>query len=53
LLVISEKLTKKDIRLLRVRFFEQFGEQKLDIILDDGSLSNPFVRYIFPKVRQL
>lgn len=48
LLVISDQLQLKDLRPLRIRFFEQFGEQKMDIVLDDGSLQNPFVRHIFP-----
>jgi predicted nucleotidyltransferase len=37
LLVVSSKLTKRDLRELRVEFYKKFGEQKLDIILDDGS----------------
>lgn len=49
LLIISDKITKKDLRLLRVDFFQHFGEQKLDILLDNGELKNPFVKYIFPK----
>lgn len=49
LLVIDEKLTEKDLRLLRVDFFKHFGEQKLDILLDDGELNTPFVQHIFTK----
>lgn len=49
LLVVSDKLTKKDLRLLRVDFFKHFGEQKLDIILDNGEFKNPFTRHIFQK----
>lgn len=49
LLIVSDKLTKKDIRTLRVDFFKQFGEQKLDIVLDNGELKDPFVRYILQK----
>jgi predicted nucleotidyltransferase len=49
LLVISEALTKRDLRLLRVDFFKHFGEQKLDIILDDGKLTNTFTKHIFKK----
>ncbi len=49
LLIIDETLSKKDVRLLRVDFFQHFGEQKLDIILDNGELKNPFVRHIFQK----
>lgn len=49
LLVVSDELTKKDLRLLRVEFFKHFGEQKLDIILDNGELKTPFVKHIFQK----
>ena len=49
LLIISDKVTKKDLRLLRVDFFKHFGEQKLDILLDNGEFKNPFVKHIFPK----
>ena len=46
LLIISDKLSKKDIRTLRIEFFKQFGEQKLDIVLDNGELKDPFVHHI-------
>lgn len=49
LLVVSKKLTKKDLRHLRLAFFKIFGEQKLDILLDDGSFSNPFHKMISQK----
>lgn len=49
LLVVSDKLTKKDLRLLRIEFFKHFGEQKMDIILDNGEFKDPFVRHIFQK----
>ena len=53
LLIISDKLTKKDLRALRVEFFKHFGEQKLDIVLDDGTMRNPFVQLIFKKAIEL
>ena len=49
LLVVDTKLTKKDLRLLRIEFFKYFGEQKLDILLDDGRFTNPFSKHIFKK----
>ncbi len=49
LLVVSNELTKKEIRLLRIEFFKHFGEQKLDILLDDGEFRNPFVKHILSK----
>ena len=49
LLIIDKNLTKRDLRELRVEFFKKFGEQKLDIILDNGELKEPFVKLIFPK----
>ena len=49
LLVLSNELTKKDLRYLRLAFFEKFGEQKMDIILDDGSFNAPFLKLISQK----
>ena len=49
LLIIDDTLSKKDLRLLRIDFFKHFGEQKLDIVLDNGELKNPFVKHIFQK----
>jgi len=49
LLVVSDTLTKKDLRALRIEFFKKFGEQKLDIILDNGSFTNPFNKLVFQK----
>jgi len=46
LLVVSTTLTKKDLRRLRIAFFNVFGEQKLDILLDDGSFKNIFHKMI-------
>jgi len=49
LLVVSTTLTKKDLRRLRIAFFNVFGEQKLDILLDDGSFKNIFHKMISQK----
>lgn len=53
LLVLSDTLTKKDLRALRIEFFKHFGEQKLDIVLDNTQLENPFTKYIFPRAVKL
>ena len=53
LLIISKEISKQDIRLLRLAFFEKFGEQKMDIIIDDGSFSDPFHKMIFQKAVEL
>lgn len=49
LLIVSKEITKRDLRYLRIEFFKHFGEQKLDIILDDGEFKNPFVKLIMKK----
>jgi uncharacterized protein len=49
LLVVSETLNKKDLRLIRIEFFKHFGEQKIDIMLDDGTFTNPFHKHILQK----
>jgi len=42
LLIVSEVLDKKAKRILRLTFFERFGEQKIDILLDNGQFKEPF-----------
>ena len=49
LLVVSKTLKKKDLRHLRLAFFKVFGEQKLDILLDDSTFTNPFHKMISKK----
>lgn len=49
LLVVSNILGKKDIRKLRIEFCKKFGEQKIDIVLDDGTFKDPFHKHIFQK----
>lgn len=53
LLVVSKKLGKRDARYLRQRFFDKFGEQKVDILIDHGDLKDPFVRRIYGRAIQL
>ncbi len=43
LLIRSKKLKKSDIRKLRLDFYQKFGEQKIDIILDDGQQNSAFI----------
>jgi predicted nucleotidyltransferase len=49
LLIVSDEVSKKDLRLIRVEFFKHFGEQKIDIVLDDGSFKTPFTKQIAKK----
>ena len=42
LLIISEKIDRHDVRKIRLNFYDNFGEQKVDILLDDGSFKHPF-----------
>jgi predicted nucleotidyltransferase len=53
LLIVSKTFTKKLLRKLRVEFFKYFGEQKLDIIVDDGNFSNPFHKIAYQKAIRL
>ena len=49
ILIISQSIKKRDLTDIRWRFFEEFGEQKMDIVTDDGSAQTPFVEMVFPK----
>ncbi len=53
LLILSKHLTHKDISTIRWNFYDHFGEQKMDIIIDDGDLNNPFVKKIYPHALKL
>jgi len=53
LLIISKDFTKKHLQKLRIEFFKNFGEQKLDIIVDDGQMKDPFVAMIYKKAIKL
>lgn len=47
-LILSKQLTKQALRKIKRQFCDQFGEQKIDVVLDSGELEIPFVRMIFP-----
>ena len=49
LLVVSSQLGKRDMRLLRIDFCRHFGEQKVDIVLDDGRFESTFHKMILQK----
>lgn len=53
LLIVSRKLDKRRVRMLRRAFFERFGEQKVDIIVDDGKMDDPFVKRVFSQAIRL
>ncbi|OAI07552.1 nucleotidyltransferase domain-containing protein [Methylomonas methanica] len=43
LLITSSKVSKSDVRKLRMDFYQNFGEQKMDILIDDGKMNSPFL----------
>lgn len=47
ILILSKIISRKDIWKIKDNFFEKFGEQKLDIIVDDGKLLDPFKKKAF------
>lgn len=53
ILIVSCKLNRKDIWKIRDKFFDDFGEQKLDIIIDDGTFSDPFKQKVYAEGIQL
>ncbi|MCL6493206.1 MAG: nucleotidyltransferase domain-containing protein [Ignavibacterium sp.] len=46
LLIVSKLLTRKELKKIKREFFNKFGEQKIDILLDDGEFKNPFIEKI-------
>ena len=53
LLIESNVLTKKDLLKIRRQFFDIFGEQKMDLVLDSGDTNNAFINMIKPKAIKL
>jgi hypothetical protein len=53
ILLISKHLKRNDLSKIRWHFFKEFGEQKLDIVIDDGSKRTSFVKMVFPKALKL
>lgn len=53
LLIVSEKLNKHDLRKIRWQFFDRFGEQKMDLVLDVGDINNAFINMIKPNAIKL
>jgi len=49
LMVVSDCLSRKDISRLRIEFFKRFGEQKMDVLLDDGEFTPIFHRLVMQK----
>ena len=53
LLILSDKLQKRELRQLRVAFCKRFGEQKIDIVLDKHKPMKPFVKFVLQKAVEL
>ena len=53
ILLISEHINKNDLHKIRWNFFEEFGEQKIDIVTNETDKHTPFVKMIFPKAVKL
>jgi len=44
ILVLSEKLTSKEKRLIKLDLYDKIGEQKIDIIISKNGVKSPFVK---------
>ena len=53
ILVISKKITLRDKLKIKRSFFDQFGEQKIDLIIERGDTLTPFARHIIKKAISL
>ena len=47
LLVISETLTKRDLRKIKILLQDQLGMQRFDMVLTSPDLADPFVKMAF------
>lgn len=53
LLIVSKILTRRDLRKIKREFYNKFGEQKIDIVLDNGEFKNPFIEKIIKTAVEL
>jgi len=53
LLVVARDFDRQKVRKLRLDFFRRFGEQKLDVLVDDGSFRDPFRRMVYERALPL
>ncbi|HIC10584.1 MAG TPA: nucleotidyltransferase domain-containing protein [Campylobacterales bacterium] len=54
ILIFSKKIDRGIKRKIRVAFYREFGEQKLDIVVERDRYSlSPFVKTILPKAVKL
>lgn len=53
LLIISRKVSRRNLKAIRLAFSQRFGEHEMVIIVDDGSLEDPEVASIFKKAKEL
>ncbi len=53
LLIISTKISPEGLRRIKVNFYDEFGEQRIDILLDDGSLKEPFKELVYDEAIRL
>ena len=53
LLIISKNINREEVRKIKLNFYDEFGEQKIDILQDDGKLDEPFKKLIFTKAIEL
>ena len=44
LLILSEKLTLKEKRMIKLDLYDKIGEQKIDIVISKTGAESPFVK---------
>ncbi len=53
IVILSDVMTRQEIRAVRLEFFDAFGEQKLDIVLDTPETTRNFTKLILQKAVKL
>ena len=53
LLIESKAIDREGVRRIRLVFFAKFGEQRLDIVVDNGKDNQPFIQMIRPMAVEL
>ena len=53
LIILSDTITRSDVRDIRIEFIKNFGEQKIDIILDTLTPQKTFTKVVIKKAIEL
>lgn len=53
LIIISKRVSRRNLTAIRNSFYQRFGEHEMDITIDDGTFQDPELAAYFKKAKEL